>query len=258
MLKFSPANAKTRALALVDGILPFLQRKRKIYSLDLLSGHYCPFAKDCLSKAVLQADGKTRKIQDGPDTQFRCFSASQEVIYDNVFKARKFNSDLLRHIRGYQKMKELINASLPKNIGVCRIHVAGDFFNQSYFDAWLDVTSLHQDKLFYAYTKSLPYWVLRLYDIPDNFVLTASFGGRKDALISDNQLRYAKVVYSEDEANYLGLEIDHDDSHAANPLKWDDPFALLIHGIQPKGSLASKVLSALKGKGSYTRKGGEK
>ena len=84
MLKFSNANAKTEALKQVPELAEFLTGKRKIYSLDLLSGYSCPYAKACLSKAVVQSDGR-RKIKDGKDNEFRCFSASQEVQYTNVF-----------------------------------------------------------------------------------------------------------------------------------------------------------------------------
>jgi hypothetical protein len=83
--------------------------------------------------------------------------------------------------------------------------------------------------------------------------LTASRGGRLDHLIKPKRLREAIVVFSENEADRLNLDIDHDDSHAANPAIKKQNFALLIHGIQPKGSKASQALSALKGKGSYKR-----
>jgi hypothetical protein len=88
----------------------------------------------------------------------------------------------------------------------------------------------------------------------ENFVLTASYGGRDDHLINEFGMRSAKVVFSQAEAEKLGLEIDHDDSHAAKPSLRNQDFALLIHGTQPKGSAASEALRALKGKGSYSRK----
>jgi hypothetical protein len=53
----------------------------------------------------------------------------------------------------------------------------------------------------------------------------------------------ARVVYSEQEAADLGLEIDHDDEHAAFGKK---DFALLIHGTQPKGSAAGEALKQIK------------
>ena len=262
MLKFSPANVKIQALSQVSDIAPFLANKRKVYSFDLLSGFSCPHAHDCLSKAIADASGR-RSIQDGPDTQFRCFSASQEVVYTNVYKQRKANFDTLRACKNSSEMFRMIEAALPKNAGVIRIHVAGDFFKQDYFDAWLAVALVRPDVLFYAYTKSLPYWVARQKDIPANFVLTASRGGRRDDLIEANGLRSVKVVFSETEAKAAGLEIDHTDEHAANPATRANDFALLIHGVQPKGSTAADAIKVLKKNGvqfaySRTKKEGAK
>jgi hypothetical protein len=252
MLKFSNANAKTEALKQVPELSEYLKDKRKIYSLDLLSGYSCPYAKACLSKAVVQSDGR-RKIKDGKDNEFRCFSASQEVQYTNVFNSRKHNFDLLR----YSENKDLLLMdSLPKDAGIVRIHVAGDFFNSEYLWAWWLTASENPNTLFYAYTKSLRYWVDVVNEMPilDNFVLTASYGGSTDHMIYEHNLRSTKVVFSEAEAERLGLEIDHDDSHAARPSLRNQDFALLVHGTQPKGSEAAKALKELKGKGSYSRK----
>ena len=253
MLKFSKANAKTQALKNDSELADYLTDNRKIYSLDLLSGYSCPYAEKCLSKAVVQPDGK-RKIKDGKKTEFRCFSASQEVQYTNVYNSRKHNFDLLRNLR-YNDMYELINSSLPKNAGIVRIHVAGDFFNEEYMHAWYTVALNNPRTLFYAYTKSLRFWLsVNEFPILHNFVLTASYGGRDDHMIDQFNLRSAKVVFSEAEAEELGLAIDHDDSHAAKPSLRDNSFALLIHGTQPAGSEASTALKKLKGKGSYSRK----
>ena len=253
MLKFSKANAKTQALANDAELAEYLTDKRKIYSLDLLSGYSCPHAKQCLSKAVELPNGK-RKIKDGKDTQFRCFSASQEVQYTNVYDLRRHNFELLRNAH-HTDMVELINDSLPPNAGIVRIHVAGDFFSQQYMEAWYTVALLNPSVLFYAYTKSLRYWLnIREFPILHNFVLTASYGGTHDHLIDEFNLRSAKVVFSEAEAAELGLAIDHDDTHAAKPSLRDESFALLIHGTQPAGSEAATALKQLKGKGSYSRK----
>lgn len=245
MVRFSNANSKLKKLYAVDSLSKWLDNKRKVYSFDMLSGHNCPFANECLSKAMTRDDG-TRYIEDGDNTQFRCFSASQEAQYPNVYKPRKENSDAMRAIAtrdNENATADLLCDNMPDNLGICRIHVAGDFFNQVYFDAWILVAKRNPDKLFYAYTKSLPFWVARLGDIPDNFVLTASRGGLSDDLIEKQDLREALVVFDE---NYEALPIDDDDSHAAIPETRDQSFALLIHGSQPKGSDASKALQTIK------------
>jgi hypothetical protein len=254
MIKFSPANVKIKALAAVAAIAAFLVGKRKVYSFDLLSGWSCPFAKLCRSKVKL-IEGK-RKVVDGQHTQFRCFSASQEATYTNVYKLRAANYNFMKSLKSAAVMfTNLLNA-LPQNAGVVRIHVAGDFFNQMYFDAWLSVAFARPDVLFYAYTKSLPYWLARRDMIPNNMILTASYGGEHDAMIEQYGFRSAKVVFSEQEAIDLGLEIDHDDSHAANPDIRNQDFALLIHGIQPAGSEAASAIRQLKADGvqfAYSR-----
>ena len=243
MLKYSAANAKTEALKQVDELKPFLADKRKIYSLDLLSGYSCPFAQACLSKAV-EFEGK-RKIQDGKKNEFRCFSASQEVQYTNVYNSRKHNFDTLRGLH-LNDMIHRLRVDMPDDLGICRIHVAGDFFSPDYMFAWINMAMMHTDRLFYAYTKSLSYWLKyrEWTDQIDNFVLTASYGGRNDNMIAEHNLRSAKVVFSEAEAG--DLDIDHDDSHAARPSLKHQDFALMLHGTQPKGTEAADALKTLK------------
>jgi hypothetical protein len=146
---------------------------------------------------------------------------------------------------------------MPDNAGIVRIHVAGDFFNEKYFKAWMMVAHLCPSRLFYAYTKSLDYWLNNKSLIPKNLILTASRGGRLDHKINLYNLRESVVVFSEKEAESLNLVIDHDDSHAARPSLENDSFALLIHGTQPKGTEAANALKILKRdkvKHSYSRK----
>ena len=259
MLKFSKANAKTQALKQVPELQKFLGKRgrktAKVYSLDLLSGYSCPFAEKCLSRAIVMPNGK-RVIKDGKNTEFRCFSASQETQYTDTYNLRKHNFDALRSA---DNMDLLLMNSLPDDAGIIRIHVAGDFFSPAYMQAWWLTASENPNTLFYAYTKSLRYWNRVVNEMPtlDNFVLTASYGGRDDNLINELGLRSVKVVYSEAEAEKLGLEIDHDDSHAARPSMRNQDFALLIHGTQPAGSEAATALKLLKKnkvQHSYNRK----
>tara|TARA_B100000497_G_scaffold104538_1_gene120291 strand:- start:95 stop:544 length:450 start_codon:yes stop_codon:yes gene_type:complete len=143
-------------------------------------------------------------------------------------------------------MADGLCAALPKDARIIRIHVSGDMFSHKYFMAWIKVAERNPTMLFYAYTKSLTYWVRSRDLVPANLVLTASYGGRDDHLIAEHGLRSAKVVFSVAEAASLGLEIDNDDSHACDPARANQDFALLIHGVQPKGSQAAEALKILK------------
>jgi hypothetical protein len=243
---FSKANAKLEALYGVPELEQWLTNRRKVYSFDLLSGWSCPQASECLSKVV--QIGESRKIRDGKDCKFRCFSASQEATFPSAYDKRKRNFDGLRHLKSCYDMAHAIADAMPANLGICRIHVAGDFFNQLYFRAWHLVAEWHPDRLFYAYTKSLNWWLQDRNDLPENLVLTASRGGRLDHLIDQYNLRESKVVFSEAEADALGYEIDHTDEHAAIPAIRNESFALLIHGVQPKGSDAAQAVKTLKQK----------
>ena len=236
-LKFGKGNAKLG---------------KTIATFSLPAGRTCPGADQCKSKVVI-VNGN-QKVKDGPNTKFRCFAASNEARYRNVYEARLHNLEALKG-KSMKSMVKLITDSLPKKAKYVRVHVSGDFFSQTYFDSWLEVARQNPDVTFYAYTKSLPFWVARfqLVDlVPSNFVLTASLGGRHDALVAQYKLRHARVVFTEEEADRLGLPIDHDDSHA---MKRGGNFALLLHGGQPKGTVASKALVQLKkaGKGGYSK-----
>ena len=232
-LKFSAANTKIKQLSDIKAIQPYLTGKKKIYSLSLLAGHSCPAADKCLARVII-VDGK-RKIEDGENQEFRCFSASLEALRTNVYNRDKANFDAIRQLSDIISIANEIQSALPKNAGVVRIHVSGDFFNRNYFLAWVKVAKNNPSILFYAYTKQLPYWVENAHLIPPNMVLTASYGGKYDHMIEEHDLRSSIVVEDEEQAAMLGLEVDHDDSHAADPSKQFQSFALVIHGKQKKG-----------------------
>ena len=239
LLTFGEPNAKLKKM------LKELSLKLKTFTLP--AGHTCPGAKDCLSRA----NRETGKIQDGPDTEFRCFAASAEATYPSLRNMVWRNFVLIKStlINSVDACADLICESLPKKFDIMRVHVGGDYFNVKYLQAWIEVAKRNPDKIFYSYSKSLHFF--KQFALPENLVLTASRGGKYDDMIDLHGWLEALVVYSEQEAIDKGLEIAHDDTHAAFG---KDNFALLIHGTQPKGSAASAALSKLRkqGKGGYS------
>jgi len=220
MLNFSKGNAK-------------LGKQTLIFNLP--AGRTCPGALFCKSFAVVDANGK-RSIQDGEHTQFRCFAASSEVQYDAAFENRSNNLkaivDALREGSAVDLINNGIQTNRTRNTKLVRIHESGDFFNLAYLNAWIAVAELNPDLKFYCYSKSLDLFLD--VTLPKNFYFTASYGGKFDHLIDEGLFtRYAKVFMTEGDANAAGLEVDHDDSHCFG----DKPFALLVHGTQPKGSI---------------------
>ena len=232
-LKFGDPNAKLKKMIKKVGLV--------LKTFTLPAGHTCPAAKDCFSRA----DRVTGKVTDGPDTVFRCFMASAEARSPSLRELVWHNLGLVKDalVDGVDACADLICESLPKKFDIMRVHVGGDYFNVKYLQAWIEVAKRNPDKVFYSYSKSLH--LFKQFALPENLVLTASRGGKHDDLIDLHGWKEALVVYSEEEAAERGLEIDHDDTHAAFG---EDNFALLIHGTQPAGSMASQALQAIKRK----------
>ncbi len=217
---------------------------------SLPAGHTCCGAFKCLSSA----DRITGKITDGSDTEFRCWAASGEARSPAVRKLRWSNLLQLREVgNNVTHMHRLLYEALApihdtyvdnhEQLPYVRHGVSGDFFSMKYFDAWLKLCEDFPITRFYAYTKAIPMWVKRLTDIPPNLVLNASLGGKWDSDVYGLGLKYAKVVYSVEEANELNLELDHNDELAREE---GPSFGLLLHGTQPAGSKASVALQKLK------------
>ena len=237
---------------------------KDVWSFSLPAGWSCPGAKACMTKV----DPETGKIIDGVYQKFRCFAAVDEVR-PNVRDIRWHNFRLLIEAGTTEKMTELILASFPKGVKRMRVHVSGDFFNINYFDAWMAAARKIEDCKFYAYTKSLHILGKRqdAGDIPPNFALTLSDGGVWDdkiealrTIAEDMQhgLGLSKVVFHPDEAEKLGLPIDHDDSHAE---EGNHAFALLLHSIQPANSEAAEAVKLMKRTGikfAYSKDHGKK
>lgn len=168
-----------------------------IYPLERLA----PFALEC--KVVVDRVTGKFDIHKGA---YRCYAAGPER-FPGVREHRWRNFDFVKG--GGVPI-------LPKNCKAVRIHAAGDFFNQEYFDMWLDLARVHPGVEFWAFTKSLRYWVKRLGSIPGNLVLTASYGGRSDELIEEYGLKHCKVYGSREEVPE-GMPIDINDDWARTP-----------------------------------------
>ena len=171
-----------------------------VYEWNLSSGFTCPFALECLVKV----DRETGKF-DNRSKAYRCYSAMQER-FPAVREHRWKNFDYLRS--GGIPV-------IPSKAKAIRIHMSGDFYSQDYFDMWLRLCSEHKDVEFWAYTKSLNYWVKRINDIPSNLILTASRGGRHDHLIDEHNLKNVEIIKKREQAN--GRPIDEKDREARKP-----------------------------------------
>lgn len=79
-----------------------------------------------------------------------------------------------------------------------RIHDSGDFFSDSYLQAWLDICRARPDTNFYAYTKEVSrFRALVEPDPPPNFLWVYSYGGTQDAALNPAADRVADVFPDE-------------------------------------------------------------
>jgi hypothetical protein len=171
-----------------------------VYEWNLPTGTTCPFALDC----KVSVDRDTGKFENN-STVYRCYAASPER-FPAVRNHRWNNFDFAK--AGGVPVP-------PITAKAVRIHAAGDFFSQAYFDTWLEVCRNHPSIEFWAYTKSIKYWITRINEIPSNLELTASFGGRADHLIDEYKLKRTIVYKSESEVP-SGVPIDTNDDMARN------------------------------------------
>lgn len=181
------------------------------WEFSLPAGATCPFAKEC---KVIVGEHSGKFLNDSQS--FRCYAASAE----------RFPSARNSRWRNYRAVLSGIMPDLSGCTHV-RIHMAGDFFSQEYFDKWLSVCWSHRKTMFWAFTKSLPFWIARLDYIPPNLNLTASFGGVYDHLIGKYGLKHATVYKNITDVPH-GVPVDTNDIYAANG---QNSFALLDNNI---------------------------
>lgn len=191
-----------------------------VYEWNLPTGSSCPFALEC--KVTVDRHTGKFSVKRG---QYRCYAASPERF--PAVRQHRWNN--------FEFTLSGNTPEIPSDCKAIRIHAAGDFYSQEYFDLWIRIAKENPDVEMWAYTKSIGYWVNRLGDIPDNLVLTASYGGRQDNLIAPNNLKNV-IVYPSVEAVPADRPIDYNDDWARKPLV---NFALIDNMKVSKKSLAT-------------------
>lgn len=147
-----------------------------------------------------------------------CYAKSGTYQFKNVKKAHleKLEFVLKRPKEWYVAMiNELLN---PKYRGkYIRIHDAGDFFSEDYAIRWIKLAHRFPSVTFYTYTKEVS--MFKRLNVPMNFIVIYSLGGREDHLIDKEKDRHSEVFADMESMIAAGYyDIAEDDKQAAiNP-----------------------------------------
>ena len=131
----------------------------------------CPFAKDCIKY---------------------CYAQKGNYRYPSVKKGLNKRYELSKTKNFVPMMNATITLERPTHV---RIHDSGDFYSVEYLNKWLEIAKQNKDVIFYAYTKSIKFFINGL-KLPENLKIIFSEGSKTDNLIDTKKHRHAKIFNS--------------------------------------------------------------
>jgi hypothetical protein len=229
MLKISDGNSKLRKtsgkvkahLAEHGSLAGFTPRPKayRVVSFNLPAGGY-------------EVDNKSYITCPGADACLAlCYARQGTFLFKGSKRVRIDNHQLLltTHVtHGLQGVIDILDEavkSVTKTVAVIRLHDSGDFFKKWYVQAWVEVIKRHPNILFYAYTKSFP--MFKGIDLPSNFRVTYSFGGKWDNKIDGPNSRIFPTLDDRIKAGY----VDGNDSDMPAILG-EHNIGLVYHGVK--------------------------
>ena len=175
---------------------------KRAFSFDLPAGKTCPQA------------GKCRR---------GCYAMNGFSHMGVVRDARARNFKDSKRPGFVQDMAEEI---ARKRADIIRIHASGDFYTTNYLRRWLNIASLNPKTTFYAYTKSIKSVNTVEHNIPKNFHVIQSKGGKQDNLIS-----YARAICEIRLEPWVMIRnASNSDAVALDCAKKGELFHILYHG----------------------------
>jgi len=133
----------------------------------------CPFAKDCIKY---------------------CYAQKGNYRYPSVIKGLNNRYELSKTADFVPKMNATIILERPTHV---RIHDSGDFYSPQYLNKWVDIAKQNTNVIFYAYTKSIKFFINGL-KLPKNLKIIFSEGSKTDDLINVNKHRHARIFKSKE------------------------------------------------------------
>lgn len=150
-----------------------------------------------------------------------CYAKTGTFKFSNVLKAHIEKLEKVLYDRETWLTEIYTELAKKKYKGkYIRIHDAGDFFSIAYAQDWLNIAKDHPHTTFYTYTKEVGMFKYQLDgQVPSNFIVIYSFGGKQDKLINKDTDRHSDVFTNYEEMISEGYnDIAEDDKQAAiNP-----------------------------------------
>ena len=146
----------------------------------------CPFAKDCIKY---------------------CYAQKGNYRYPSVIKGLNNRYELSKTADFVPQMNATIILQRPTHV---RIHDSGDFYSPEYLKKWVQIANDNKEVIFYAYTKSIKFFVDGLL-LPKNLKIIFSEGSKTDDLINVAKDRHARIFKTVEELNAAGY-IDASDN----------------------------------------------
>lgn len=130
-------------------------------------------------------------------------------VYPSVSDAQHTRLEMADSLSLVSQITTELNAG-KSLIEYVRMHSAGDFYSREYLNKWIDIADKNHKKRFYAYTKSIPLFLQNfresseLIQLPENFDITFSFGGKFDKHIKEAFHKHTKIFNSKEELENAG------------------------------------------------------
>ncbi len=169
----------------------------------------CPKAKLCVSGCYARSGGYLFKHTVNKYEQRLALSQSP-----NFIKTLCEEIDIIR-ARAKKKGKQ----------SYIRIHDSGDFYSPGYLNRWLSIIKAFPDVVFYAYTKEIA--LFKAQQLPQNFKVIYSFGGKEDYLIDIAKDRHAIVF--EDRESLLKAGYEDASKNDLKALGANNKIGLIFH-----------------------------
>lgn len=154
-----------------------------------------------------------------------CYAKAGAYLFSNVAQAFERRLELTL-TPGF--VAEALKQLDKKRVERLRIHDSGDFYSAEYRDKWFEIIRARPSIEFYAYTKARP--LFEGIELPRNFTLIHSYGGKYDKQINVERDRHARVFETLEALKLAGYaDASNDDLVALGP---NPKIGLVYHGTK--------------------------